>query len=539
MSQLSINQQTMASSIWERCLNYIKDVIQEQNYKQYFANTKAVAINEGHLYVEVLNQSTYDYLKLPKVMDLVLRSLRSEQMYLQIEYSLPTAGSVWERCQAFIKDNLDPSPYQKWFSQIQAVSFDEQKLILQLPSKETLDMLENHYFHLLSASIRKEIGNGIQLCYKIIPLNDRGKDKGRKDETTQLKVINNIDTQLQEEYTFLSFAKGDENLLCHKVGMDIAQNPGKGPFNPLFIYGSTGVGKTHLVQAIGNMCRQVHPEKVILYISGPRFIEHFQICAANKKINDFVQLYQTIEVLIIDDIQFFTNAPKTQDVFFNIFNHLHQSMGRQIILSSDRRPQELEQVHDRLISRFTCGLQEELKPPGEKLRYEILKSKCLQDEMDIPEEVLLYIAKHCHGNGRDLNGVRNHLMVRAIHLGQPINVHMAQEALQAYLPKATTHNNTIISCEKIINAVAEYFQIPSSEITKKGRGKQELSEIRQIAMFLSRTMTNTTLKQIGKYFGGKDHSTVKYACEIVEKNLELDPKVHKHIDTIKQKINSK
>lgn len=526
--QSSVNfEPTMVSSIWDRCLIYIKDVVEEQDYKQYFANTKAVNLQGEQLLVEAFNKHSYDYLRSEKARELVLRALRSEQSYLTVEYLLPSADSVWQRCLTFIKDNLDPEPYEKWFLPIQAYSFDEQKLVLQLPCKETLNMLENDYFRLLSASIRKEIGK-TKLYYKVSTQED-------KQVVVKPKNTTSISSQLQEEYTFDSFAKGSENLLCHKVGLDIAKNPGKNPFNPLFIYGCTGVGKTHLIQAIGNICHNLHPQKTILYISAPRFIEHFQACAVSRKINEFVQLYQSIEVLIIDDIQFFTNAPKTQDVFFNIFNHLYSSMGRQIILSSDKKPQELKHIHDRLISRFTCGLQEELKLPGEELRYQILKIKCLQDGMEISEEVLRYLAKHCKGTGRDLNGLRNHLVVRAIHLGQSINIQMAQEAIKAYLPKVN-NSATMITCEKIIQTVAEYFQIPTNEITKKGRGKQELSEIRQLAMFLSRTMTKNTLKQIGSHFGGKDHSTVKYACETIEKTLTINPQIQEHIETLKEKI---
>lgn len=528
MHQSSVSTtREQAIYIWEHCLTFIKDIVQAQDFQQYFSNTKAVQLSSHTLSVEVLSQTNYDYLKSSKATELVGRALRSVKTDLQVEYILLSAEIVWKRCLTFIKDNIDPKNYQKWFANIGVLSLIDQKLTLILPSRESVEVLETHYINLITSAIHKEIGKGIELSYKC----PRNAQLGQN-----LTNLPTIDPQLQDEYKFSNFAQGEENVLCHKIGLDIAKNPGKSSFNPLFVYGSTGVGKTHLIQAIGHACRELHPQKVIMYISCQRFIEHFQNCARSNRINDFVQLYQNIEVLLIDDIQFFTNAPKSQDVFFNIFNHLYSSMGRQIILTSDRRPQELEQVHDRLISRFTGGLQEELKLPGEELRYQILKIKCREDGMNISDEILRYLAKHCTGNGRDLTGIRNRLMVRAIHLGKTIDMQMAKQAIADYLPASKAENSEVLSCEKIIHTVSDYFHVPATEITKKGRGKQELNEIRQIAIFLSRNMTNATLKKIGQQFGGKDHSTVKYACEVVEKYLQIDSKTREHIEAIKQKL---
>jgi chromosomal replication initiator protein len=341
-----------------------------------------------------------------------------------------------------------------------------------------------------------------------------------------------VESQLNPRYRFDSFVEGDCNRLARSAGLAVAAKPGATSFNPLMLYGSTGLGKTHLAQAIGNQVRQLFPAKTVLYVSSEKFTQQFVDAIKNQSANDFVHFYQMMDVLILDDVHNLANKEKTQDVFFHIFNHLHQN-GKQLILTSDRAPKDLRGMEDRLLSRFKWGLSTDLQAPDFETRLAILQSKMYADGIELPLEVVEFIAHNIHSNIRELEGALTSLMAYTTLSHRQADLELARNVIKNF----TRHTQTEISIDSIQSMVCEYFDLPV-DLLRASTRKREVVQARQISMYFAKKMTKYSLKAIGEYFGGRDHSTVIHSCQTVEDLMETDRRFRGFVDDIQKRIKS-
>lgn len=465
---------------------------------------------------------------------------------------------VWSNCLAIIKDIVEWQHFKTWFEPIKPVSLKEKVLTIQVPSQFFFEYLEEHYVSLLAKTLKRELGKDARLEYRIMVDSGNSKNKpltmnvpansykfyGNNEMEFPL-VVNNpvknpfvipglkkmqIDPQLNQAYTFESFVEGECNRVASRAGKAVSEKPGGTSFNPLVIYGGVGLGKTHLAQAIGNEVKQLHPNKVVLYVSSEKFINQFIDHSRNNAINDFIHFYQLIDVLIIDDVQFFSRAEKTQDAFFSIFNHLHQS-GKQLILTSDKSPKDLEGVQERLLSRFRWGLSADLTLPDYETKMEILKKRMKVDGLEMPEEVIKYIAYNINSNIRELEGALISLLAQSSLNKREIDIELAKKVLRNFV-KASNKEITIDAIQKM---VCEYFNVPYDKLLQKTR-KREVVQARQITMFLSKAFTKNSLKTIGEHFGGRDHTTVIHSCQTVKDLMDTDVLFKESVMELQQKV---
>ncbi len=453
---------------------------------------------------------------------------------------------LWEQCISIIKDNINSTAFNTWFTPIIPIKYENNEFLLQVPSTFFYEYIETHYAALMRFTLNKVVGEGTCLLYKItvdrnntksgstvIPTSEDNVIQTKKETANPFSYITreDIDPRLNPTYNFNSYMVGSTNKLARNAGIEIAKEPGKSIFNPLFIYGKSGVGKTHLANAIGLSTKQLHPEKRVLYISANLFQIQFTDASKKGTINDFLLFYQSIDVLIIDDIQEFIGKTKTQNTFFNIFNHLHQ-MGKQLIMCSDREPQFLEGMEDRLITRFRSGLSAEIEKPDFDLRKSILNNKIFKDGLEISEDVVNYIAQNIDDNIRNIEGVLISLLAHSTLVDDEINLSLAKKIVGKLEHKSETKKITL---EKIQTVVCEYFSIPLDALTSKSR-ERRITEPRQITMYLARTHTNIALASIGSAFGKKDHSTVLHAFKNVKNQMDIDKRFQETIHKLEEKI---
>ena len=469
-----------------------------------------------------------------------------------------THDKVWLSCLGIIKDIVEWQHVKTWFEPIKPVGLKDKILTIQVPSQFFYEYLEEHYVNLLAKTLKRELGKEARLEYRIMV--DSGNDKNKpltmdvpghgfktysNNEMDFPLVINNpvknpfvipglkkmqIDSQLNPIYTFESFIEGDCNRVARRAGKTVAEKPGSTSFNPLVVYGGVGLGKTHLAQAIGNDVKRLHAHKVVLYVSSEKFINQFQDHGRNNAINDFIHFYQMIDVLIVDDVQFFSRAEKSQDALFAIFNHLHQS-GKQLILTSDKSPKDLEGVQERLLSRFRWGLSADMQLPDYETRMDILEKKMKNDGLEMPKEVVKYIAYNIQSNVRELEGALISLLAQSSLNKREIDLELAKKVLRNFVKTSSKE----ITIETIQKMVCDYFNLPYERLLQKTR-KREIVQARQITMYLAKQFTKNSLKTIGEHFGGRDHTTVIHSCQTVKDLMDTDGLFRESVVELQQKV---
>jgi len=450
---------------------------------------------------------------------------------------------VWENCLNYIKQNINSQSFKTWFEPIKAIHLSNNSLTIQVPNKFFYEWLEENYIGLLKESLQNELGHGSRLEYQILVENHKapGSVKRKEDEFLNASKIKNpfvipgikklkINPQLNSDYTFNSFIEGDCNKLARSAGLAIANNPGGTAFNPLVIFGDVGLGKTHLAQAIGNEITNKFSNKNVLYVSSERFTNQIIESIKNNAVNDFMNFYHMIDVLIVDDIQFLSGRVKTQEIFFNIFNHLHQNK-KQVILTSDRPPKDLEDMEDRLISRFKWGLSADLQAPEFETRQAILAFKMEREGVDLPNEIVEFISYNIKKNVRELEGVLVSLIAQATLNRRTIDIDLTREVIQNFIKKI----NKEVTVESIKGMVAEHFQLPVEKLGGKTR-KRSVVIARQLSMYLAKNLTNKSLKSIGENFGGRDHSTVIYSCKAVQDLMDTDLLFKDTVSELEKKV---
>jgi len=442
-------------------------------------------------------------------------------------------STVWEQCLYILKRELDEQSYKTWFEPIKAVTLKDDALTIQVPNKFFYQTLEDRFVSVLGKTLMQVIGKSARLEYQILVDNHRkiGKHNSTKDTSIPknfssdsiknpfiipgIKKIN-IDPQLSSNYTFDNYIAGDCNRLAVSAGKAIAANPGGTAFNPLLVYGDVGLGKTHLAQAIGNEILDINKSKQVLYVTTERFTNQVIQAIKNNAVNDFMNFYQMVDTLIVDDIHFLANRPKTQEIFFNIFNQLHQN-GKQIILTCDRAPKDLADVDDRLISRFKWGLAADLQAPDYDTRMKILDLKMKKDGLQLDEKVKEYICFNIKNNVRELEGVLITLVAQSTLNKKEIDLNLAKSVVKQFVSQV----NKEITVDNIKLLVADYFELPVEKLQGKTR-KRDVVIARQLSMYLAKSYTNSSLKVIGDKFGGRDHSTVIYSVKAVQDLMDTD-----------------
>jgi chromosomal replication initiator protein len=467
---------------------------------------------------------------------------------------------VWESCLSIIKDNVSSQSFKTWFEPIKPIKLSASVLTIQVPSQFFYEWLEEHYITLLKKTIKKELGSTGRLEYSIIMennYNNAAKPYTVKVPTSSKKEVKNpsvampidlnqntirnpfiipglkkvnVESQLNPNYTFENLVEGDCNRLARSAGFAVSNKPGGTAFNPLLIYGGVGLGKTHLAHSIGIQIKSEFPNKTVLYVSSEKFTQQYIDSVRNNNQNDFVHFYQMIDVLLIDDVQYFAGKEKTQDVFFHIFNHLHQT-GKQIVLTADKAPVELQGFEQRLLSRFKWGLSADLQAPDLETRVAILEKKVYSDGIDMPKEVLEYLAYSITTNVRELEGALISLLAQSSMNRKVITLELAKQMIDKFVKNTARE----VSIDYIQKVVCDYFDMPIELLKSKTR-KREVVQARQIAMYFAKSMTKSSLATIGLHSGGKDHATVLHACRTVNNLIDTDKRFKSYIDELHKKI---
>lgn len=458
----------------------------------------------------------------------------------------------WDNALALIRENVSQQQYDTWFRPIVFESFDDAKktLLVQVPSPFVYEYLEENYVDLLIKVLHLTFCEGIRLNYRVVtdkehklsqdiesdPADIEQKPRTRANQSpTPLDAAQpqQIDPQLNPHLSFANYIEGASNKLPRSVGQSIAEHPNTTQFNPMFIYGPSGCGKTHLVNAIGLRTKQLYPQKRVLYISARLFQVQYTNAVLQNSTNDFIRFYQTIDMLIVDDIQEWISAPKTQDTFFHIFDHLFRN-GKRIILASDRPPVDLKGMPERLLTRFSCGLIAELEKPNTQLCVDILENKIRKDGLHIPRDVIEFISQTANGSVRDLQGVINSLMAYSIVYNSNIDMRLAERVIK----RAVKIDDKPLTVDEIIETVCNHFNVSPSAVGGKSR-KRDFVVARQVSMYLAQKYTKMPASRIGKLVGNRDHSTVIHSCTQVENRLKVDKEFLAEIQSLENSFKIK
>ena len=474
--------------------------------------------------------------------------------------------SVWESCLKIIKENLGPENeqvYRTWFEPIVPVQLEGNVLTIRVPSQFFYEWLEEHFIDLLRRTIRLQLGPNGMLKYSILmdqsiadaPITTELPSVGKqatmnraknaplviKGDETNREVYNplvyvglqpvKINSQLNGNYTLENFVEGDCNRLARAAGYAVAKEPGRTAFNPLLLHGGVGLGKTHLAHAIGIKTKELHPDKTVLYVTSEQFLQQYVDSVKNRNTNDFIHFYELIDFLILDDIQFWSSkGTHTQEAFFHIFNYLHQR-NSQIIITSDKAPSDLGTLEPRLLSRLKWGLSADLGTPDVETRKSILKQKLTNDGIEMPQDVIEYIAYNVNTNVRELEGALVSLIAQSSLNHKQITLDLAKQMIDKFV-KSTTREITIDYIQKV---VCDYFKLPIESIQSPTR-KREIVQARQLTMYFSKKLTKSSLAIIGLQCGNKDHATVLHACKTVANLSETDKQFHFWVDELEKKF---
>jgi chromosomal replication initiator protein len=461
--------------------------------------------------------------------------------------------ALWDNCLQLIRQNVTEQQYKTWFEPIVFESYSESDatLLLQVPSAYFCEYLEQYYVRLMYWALTNSFKAKVCLNYRIVtdktnkltqdvvPVEPADIDgptlstRANQSPTLLDAAPADLNPQLDKYKTFHTFIEGDSNKLPRTVGLSIAEHPGKSTFNPFFVFGPSGCGKTHLINAIGVRCKEVYPQKRVLYVSARLFQVQFTDAVRRNTTNDFIHFYQTIDVLIVDDIQEWASSPKTLDTFFHIFDHLFR-LGKQIILASDRPPVDLAGVKDRLLTRFSCGLIAELEKPNVQLCVDILNAKCRRDGLKIPADVIQFIAQTANGSVRDLEGVINGLMAYSIVYNSSVDMRLAERVIK----RAVKVDNHPLTVDDILEKVCDHYGVAQQHVFSKSR-KRDYVLVRQVSMYLAQKYTKMPASRIGQLIGGRDHSTVLHSCSTVEQRLKVDKSFSAEISSIENSFKLK
>ena len=452
----------------------------------------------------------------------------------------------WGKSLALIRQNVTQQQFETWFKPIVFEHYNEatKTILVQVPSLFVYEYLEENFLNLLKTVLYRSFGEGAQLTYRVVTDKEhkltqdleadptdaepRKERSGANQSPSPMDVDKaaDIDTQLDPHLNFKNYVEGTSNKLARSLGLSIAEHPSQPQFNPMFIYGPSGCGKTHLINAIGLRCKQLYPEKRVLYISARLFQSQFVDANLHSSINDFIRFYQTIDMLIVDDIQEWVNATKTQDTFFHIFNHLFRN-GKRILLVSDRPPVDLKGMNERLLTRFSCGLIAELEKPNVELCTDILKAKIRRDGLHIPDEVIRFIASTANGSVRDLEGVVNSLLAYSVVYNSNVDMRLAERVIK----RAVKVDDNPLTVDEILDTVCNHFSVTLSAVNSKSR-KHDLVIARQVTMYLAQKYTKMPASRIGRLVGNRDHSTVIHSCTQVENRLKVDSSFKEEVNSI-------
>jgi chromosomal replication initiator protein len=462
--------------------------------------------------------------------------------------------ALWDKCLSLIRENVTEQQFRTWFATIVFESYNEETrtLLVQVPSRYVYEYLEQYYVGLLSKALTRCFGQSVQLTYRVmmdvehkLTVDEQGSEavnidpkpatqRGNKTPTAlDAAAPQDVNPQLDLHKTFQSFIEGDSNKLPRTVGVSIAEHPGKSTFNPFFVYGPSGCGKTHLINAIGIHCKELYPQKRVLYVSARLFQVQFTDASRQNTVNDFINFYQTIDVLIIDDVQEWATAEKTVATFFHIFDHLFR-LGKQIILASDRPPVDLKWLQDRMLTRFSCGLIAELEKPNVQLCIDILNAKCRRDGLKIPADVIQFIAETANGSVRDLEGVINSLLAYSVVYNSNIDMRLAERVIK----RAVKVDNKPLTIDDILEKVCGHYNVPQQQVFSKSR-KRDYVLVRQISMYLAQKYTKMPASRIGQLIGGRDHSTVLHSCTAIEQRLKVDKAFSAELSSIENSFKLK
>ena len=460
---------------------------------------------------------------------------------------------LWSKCLDIIRDNISANAFKTWFSNTTPASYQGNVLTIFVPSQFVFEYIEAHYVDLLANAIFRVFGNDTELNYRILTDRQNGltidqetEKKPTIEKVKQMEKSGNqapspitvapqdLDPMLKSNYSFDNFIEGLSNKLPRAAAESIALKPGKTIFNPLFLYGASGVGKTHLANAIGLKVKELYPEKRVLYVSAHLFKVQYTDSVRKNTLNDFINFYQSIDVLIIDDIQEFVGVEKTQNTFFHVFNHLHQN-GKQLIMTCDRPPVMLQGIEDRLITRFKWGLTAEIERPNLELRRSILTDKVRREGILLESNVLEYIAENVTDSVRELEGILISLHAHSTLYGREIDMALAQRVIS----KAVRVVEKELTVEDIVHSTCEYYHVKDDSIYSSSR-KRDIVLARQVAMYLThKHLPNLSLARIGQCIGSKDHSTVLHACRTIEEQIEVDKAVELAIEDIETKMKTR
>ena len=461
--------------------------------------------------------------------------------------------ALWDNCLQLIRQNVTEQQYKTWFEPIVFESFSEgdATLLLQVPSAYFCEYLEQYYIRLMYWALTNSFKTKVKLNYRIVTDKEHkltqdveaeqpadidvpaSKSQVNQSPTVLDATPRDLNPQLDLHKTFQTFIEGNSNKLPRTVGLSIAEHPGKSTFNPFFIYGPSGCGKTHLINAIGVRSKELYPQKRVLYVSARLFQVQYTDAVRRNTTNDFINFYQTIDVLIVDDIQEWATSPRTLDTFFYIFDHLFR-LGKQIILASDRPPVDLDGVKDRLLTRFSCGLIAELEKPNVQLCIDILNAKCRRDGLKIPADVIEFIAGTANGSVRDLEGVVNSLMAYSIVYNSSIDMRLAERVIK----RAVKVDNHPLTIDDILEKVCGHYNVSQQHVFSKSR-KRDYVLVRQVSMYLAQKYTKMPASRIGQLIGGRDHSTVLHSCNSVEQRLKVDKAFLAEISSIENSFKLK